>query len=217
MSDEAELYPIENAVSIEIKANTAYLDNRLNRCNKSDFVTTTGQISDGLDAKTTSDKEIKTDMQRHLVLAQKVTVRSANQKPGLVQRRLVKFNSLKTKQLSPKLSPKSKTKKKSANIMVNKDKNNKNESELIKYDKNEGRTIKGNKVKEIINQLEANKDTDNKNDIGVKVVEPRNAFEALMFGKKTGDTLEKTSVRKKVKRLDSITSNESILKWVKKY
>ena len=101
--------------------------------------------------------------------------------------------------------------------MVNNDKNNKNESESINYDKNEGRTIKGNKVKEIINQLEAHKDTDDKNDIGVKVVEPKNAFEALMFRKNTGDTLEKNPVGKKVKRLDSIASNESILKWVRKY
>ena len=59
LSDKADLYPTENAVPIEIKANKARIDNRRDKCNKSDVVMTTGQISDGLNAERQVTKNLK--------------------------------------------------------------------------------------------------------------------------------------------------------------
>ena len=44
----------------------------------------------------------------------------------------------------------------------------------------------------------------------------RDAFEALMGTRQPGDTHAKTPVRKKVKRLENITSKNTILPWVTK-
>ena len=56
----------------------------------------------------------------------------------------------------------------------------------------------------------------NTDDEGIKKVKLRDAFETLMGARKTGDTLSKTPVRKKVKRLENITSKNTILPWVTK-
>ena len=55
------------------------------------------------------------------------------------------------------------------------------------------------------------------NDTDVMKGETMNAFEALMSGARTGDTQKRTPVRKRVKRLENITSsNTSILNWATK-
>ena len=59
--------------------------------------------------------------------------------------------------------------------------------------------------------------TDRRVDTDVKKVENMNAFEALMSAGSQGDTLKRTPVRKRVKRLDKIASkNKSLLDWVTK-
>ena len=77
------------------------------------------------------------------------------------------------------------------------------------------------KVKDIIGQFEADviKRTDmNTKDSDVKKGDiKKNAFEALMKRDNTGDTPKRTPVRRRVKRLNKITSsNASILDWVSK-
>ena len=86
-------------------------------------------------------------------------------------------------------------------------------------DKNEGQTIKPNKkVLEIVRQFESK----NVSDMSAKVVDVKeskiDAFEALMNARARGDTQIKTPVRKRVKRLDKISSKEcnSVLNWVTK-
>ena len=114
--------------------------------------------------------------------------------------------------LSPKLSPK--LKKKIGSI----GKNNKIESENkdTKNIKKDCQTIKPKKVSELIKHFEANVDVDATKNAGNNKVIVMNAFEALMEGRKTGDTRVKTPVRKRIKRLENITPEHNLLKWVRK-
>ena len=114
--------------------------------------------------------------------------------------------------LSPKLSPKLKKK------MYSIGKNDKIESENknTKNIKKECQTVKPKKVSELIKHFEANVDVDATENAGNSKVTVLNAFEALMEGRKTGDTCVKTPVRKRIKRLENITPDQNLLKWVRR-
>ena len=104
-------------------------------------------------------------------------------------------------------------------------KKHKNESNVKKENKKEDKNVSQSvkpKVKELICQFESNV-TVRDADIDVetkanKKGDVKDAFEALMCRNVSGDThIKKPPVRKKVKRLDLITSkNQSILSWVSK-
>ena len=117
------------------------------------------------------------------------------------------------KQLSPKISPKLKSTIKTIKLKdkmsSKKDKNGKTEGQMIKPFKN---------VLEIVRQFENKDDSDmNAETVDSKKVK-NDAFEALMNARVCGDAQKRTPVRKRVKRLDKITSKESspLLNWVTK-
>ena len=114
--------------------------------------------------------------------------------------------------MSPKISPKIKLKLSHSNKKV------KRQSEDKNMIKNSSHSVK--KVKEIVRNFEANTvvniDANTDKNTVLKKEKYKDAFEALMEHGKTGDTLRKTPVRIRVKRLENITSNQSILKWVSK-
>ena len=150
--------------------------------------------------------------ERHLYL-KKVSsskrIVSTNGKKVQCTRKQIKVLSPKSKLFSPKSSPK--LKKKLSSI----GKNGKNESE-IKNTKKECQTIKPKKVSELVKHFEANVKVDATENADSNKVTVLNAFEALMEGRKTGDTRIKTPVRKRIKRLENITPEQNILKWVRK-
>ena len=138
--------------------------------------------------------------------------RSTNQKRGFVNRKDIRLVSPKIKKMSPKISPKIKLKLSHSNKKV------KTQSEDKNMIKNNSHSVK--KVKEIVRNFEANTvvniDANTDKNTDLKKEKYKDAFEALMEHGKTGDTLKKTPVRIRVKRLENITSNQSILKWVSK-
>ena len=119
------------------------------------------------------------------------------------QRKYIKYT---LSEISPKIKPKGNSSDKKIKIQSGSNKKIKG-----------SQTIKMNKVSEIVKQFEANVDVDNEVAVCAKKEVVMDAFSALMRKKLPGDTLPRTPVRRKIKRLEkNITSKESILPWVTK-
>ena len=143
-----------------------------------------------------------------------------NEKREWIKRKEIKYKSpIKTK-LSPKISPKLKNK-------IKVDKKDK------KIDKNEVRSIKDDKkcinspsimkksrlVKELIGSFEASNKIDKTHDKNVVSEGAKKDASGVLMDGMVGDTLiKKTPTRKKIKRLEKVTSaSRSLMEnWVKK-
>ena len=162
------------------------------------------------------NSKVKSRLTRHLSDANKIdrshVTKSTNGEQRLIKRKDIKVVSPRFKRLSPKLSPKLKSTLIKSNKKDKKKLNDKNINKI------EGQLM-NKKVKTLISHFEANINVNGDvENADVKKGEAKDALEALMSGARAGDThTKKTPVRKRVKRLENITSsNMSILDWVTK-
>ena len=135
---------------------------------------------------------------------------STNEKRGRSIRSFNKVISLKYKNSSPKLSPKAK------NALKLSHKKFKSKSKDKIEDKIAIQTNKPSKVLELVNLFESNTTVKIDGNKNAKKGEIKDGFEAMMQGRCKGDTQKRTPVRKRDKRLEAITSDGDILKWVTK-